>query len=196
MTVQDVVPYAQIAAAFAVTLSALTATLIYWSNKSTARRRATLDMVLKTFIDDEGRDRYDKYRKLIREFQDENNPADMLIYAEADAPIDAAKATLRDQLNEYELVSLGIRKGVFDEAVYKLWFQGQFERDFVDLCPYITRVREQRPSVFCEYVRLYEKWQKRPHPENAPPRYKIVWWGLTLNKAKLKAYAAIEPTCN
>lgn len=147
-------------------------------------------MVLKTFMDDAGRLRYKTFKQLMERHANCDDPLDILAFADPAAPVTDEREAIRAQINEYELIALGIRRRLFDEEIYKLWFQHQFMRDYESLEAFIQRVREQRPSVFCEYVWLYTRWKKVPHPENAPGRFKVAWWGLTRNEAKLKAFAA------
>jgi hypothetical protein len=159
------------------------------------RGRATLDMVLKTFVEEEGQERYNKFKDVMLRHADPDNPLDIMVFADpASHPTDD-RQILRSQLNEYELIALGIRRKLFDEKLYKLWFQDQFQRDYRSLEAFISTVREQRPSVFCECVWLYTRWSKAPHPENAPNRWKLMWWGFTKNDEKLKAFAAVAPEC-
>lgn len=173
-------------------VSALVALGVFHYTRKVNRRRATLDMVLKTFMDDAGRERYNKFKGIMQRHKDCDDPLDIMIYADPDSKLTDDRQILRAQINEYELIALGIRRGLFDEEIYKLWFQNQFVRDFESLEEFITKVREKRPSVFCEYVWLYTRWKKIPHPENAPSRWKVGWWGLTNNQPRLKAFSAMQ----
>ncbi|WP_374393180.1 DUF4760 domain-containing protein [Sphingopyxis sp.] len=173
-------------------LSALVALGVFHYTRKVNRRRATLDMVLKTFMDDSGRERYNKFKTLMHRHKDCDDAFDIMAFADPDSPITEERQILRAQINEYELIALGIRRSLFDEKIYKLWFQNQFVRDFESLEDFISKVREKRPSVFCEYVWLYNRWKKAPHPENAPSRWKVAWWGITNNQPRLKAFSAMQ----
>lgn len=179
-------------AAITAIMSAIVALIVFNYTRRANRRRATLDMVLKTFIDESGRARYNKFKEVMARHGNCEDPLDITQFAELGSPQSDDKRSLRDQVNEYELIALGIRRGIFDEKIYKLWFGGQYARDFDSLAPYIEKVREKRPSVFCEFVYLAERWKKKPHPENSPNRLKLAWWGVTRNDAKLKAFADID----
>lgn len=171
--------------------SAIVALLVFNYTRRMNRRRATLDMVLKTFMDDAGRERYAKFKKLMERHKDRSDELDILKLASPDSPITEERETLRSQINEYELIALGIRRGLFDEKIYKLWFQNQFVRDYESLKEFIAVVREKRPSVFCEYVWLYTRWKAAPHPENAPGRLRLAYWALTGNRARLRALSTM-----
>ena len=172
--------------------SALVALIVFNYTRRVNRRRATLDMVLKTFMDDAGRERYKKFKTLMERDRNPADALDILAFADPASPVTDDREILRAQINEYELIALGIRRNLFDERMYKLWFQNQFMRDFESLAEFIALVREKRPSVFCEYVWLYTRWKKAPHPENAPGRFKIAYWALTGNTARLKAFTAAQ----
>lgn len=169
-------------------LSALVAFAAFYYTRRMNRRRATLDMVLKTFVDEDGRKRYAEFKGVMQRHNDPKDSLNIIEFADPSSPPTPERQIIRGQINEYELISLGIRRKIFDEKIYKMWFQDQFQRDFVSLEAFIDEVRGKRPSVFCEYVWLYNRWSKSPHPENAPTRFKLMWWGFTKNEAKLKAF--------
>lgn len=175
-------------------LSALVAFGAFSHARRVNRRRATLDMVLKTFVDPKGQETYISFKNVMQRHK--NGEIDILAFADPNCPPSDDRQTIRAQLNEYELIALGIKKKLFDEALYKLWFQDQFQRDYTSLEEFINKVREQRPSVFCECVWLYKRWSKVPHPENSPGRLKLAWWSITGNDARLKAYAIAKAGCD
>lgn len=172
-------------------LSASVAFGAFVQARKTTRRRATLDMVLKTFVDENGQKLYIDFKDVMQRVK--SGQVDLMEFADPSCPPSADRQTVRAQLNEYELIALGIRRKLFDENLYKLWFQDQFQRDYRSLEGFICKVREQRPSVFCECVWLYNRWSKAPHPENSPPWWKLAWWGMRKNSEKLKAYALAKP---
>lgn len=191
-TLKDLKDAAPAAGAIIGLLSAVVALVAFHYTRKVNRRRATLDMVLKTFMDDGGRDQYNKFKLIMQRHKDCNDPLDILAFADPDSQITDDRQILRSQINEYELIALGIRRSLFDEKIYKMWFQDQFVRDFESLKDFIDKVREKRPSVFCEYVWLYNRWKKAPHPENAPSRFKVAFWALANNKARIKAFASMQ----
>lgn len=171
-------------------LSALVAFIAFSHTRKVARRRATLDMVLKTFVDEEGQKRYIKFKETMKRHKD--GQIDIMDFADPDCPPSDDRQNIRTQLNEYELIALGIRRKIFDEKLYKLWFQDQFQRDYRSMEAFIETVRGHRNSVFCECVWLYTRWSKSPHPENRPNRLKLMWWAATRNEARLSSYAKCD----
>lgn len=174
-------------------LSALVAFGAFVQARRVNRRRATLDMVLKTFVDPKGQETYIKFKEVMQKYK--TNEIDILAFADPNCAPSNDRQIIRAQLNEYELIALGIKKKLFDEKLYKLWFQDQFQRDYRSLEEFISKVREQRPSVFCECVWLYNRWSRVPHPENSPGRFKVAWWGITGNTERLKSFAIASGGC-
>jgi hypothetical protein len=105
-------------------VSAIVALTVFAYTRRANRSRATLDMVLKTSLDDAGRARYSAFKALMGRHADPADPTDIIPFADPNVATVGDKKILNDQLNEYELIALGIRKGIFDEGIYKLWFQG------------------------------------------------------------------------
>lgn len=189
--------YKDAAPAIGAAIAALSAVVAFGAfvhARKTNRKRATLEMVLKTFVDPHGQKLYIDFKDVMQKHK--NGTIDILQFADPNCPPSDDRQTVRAQLNEYELIALGIKRGLFDETLYKRWFQDQFQRDYRSLEEFIAKVREQRPSVFCECVWLYNRWSKVPHPENSPNRLKLMWWGFWRNDEKLKAYAKADPDCD
>jgi len=187
MTLQEIAQVAQIISTTAITGSALTAVTVLLYTRRANRRRATLDMVMKTFVDDNGRQLYDRFISLTRKAESSTDPFTFASLKNHTPEIENDRNTVIDQMNTYELVALGIRKGVFDEDFYKRWYHGQFVRDYKALEPLILAVQKDRPSTFCEFKALYEHWEKNKHPENDPGRLKKMWWALWGKDEKLQA---------
>lgn len=174
------------AGAIITAVSALVALSVFIYTRKMNRRRATFDMVLKTFVDDAGQRRYADFKTVMARHKDPTDALDIMPFADPACPPSPERQIVRSQVNEYELISLGIRRKLFDETLYKMWFQDQFQRDFESLEDFIKKTQTKRPSVFCEYSKLYHKWKKSPHPENSPGMMKQIYWVVTRNHAKLK----------
>ncbi|SLJ86873.1 DUF4760 domain-containing protein [Novosphingobium mathurense] len=187
MELQKVAQIAQIVSTTAILISAATAITVLIYTRRTNRRRATLDMVMKTFVDDGGRILYDKFISLTRRDSDKADTFTFVDLKDHTPANEDDRNVVIDQMNTYELVALGIRNGVFDDKFFKHWYHSQFMRDYKALEPLMLSIREDRPSTFCEFRWLYEKWQKNQHPENEPGRLRKVWWALTGKDEKLKA---------
>jgi hypothetical protein len=166
-------------------LSALVAFGAFIYTRRANRRRATLDMVMKTLLDETFQNRYMQFKDVIRRDQDGNDCFKIESLAVVSDENKLDRALIIQQLNSYELISLGIRHGLFHEMTYKLWFHGQFMTDFKALSQFIGKIQETKPTVYCEYSALYAKWFRDGHPQSAPGRWKMMWWSLWKDNAKI-----------
>lgn len=58
---------------------------------------------------------------------------------------------VRVLLNNYELMAIGIREGILDEAIYRRWFQAGTVRDWEAVSELVARIRrDHRDSIFME----------------------------------------------
>ena len=167
-------------------VSAIVALGVFSYTRGANRRRATLDMVMKTLLDESAQKRYTEFKRLVRKDADISDCFKLESLVEATSENTADRDLLIQQLNSYELVSLGIRRKLFDEAFYKLWFHNQFMKDFQSSHDFIRRTQEvKKASIYCEYASLYQKWSKFGHPDSSPNRLKMAWWGYTKNFPKM-----------
>lgn len=162
--------------ATAVVASAIAAFLIIWHNRALHRRQETILMVHRTFFGDEERQSYSDFKSVI--LSAEEAKQDLTDFAAEAHDRSDAKDHLLRQLNEYELISLGIKEGVFDERFYKRWFFTQFTRDFAKLRGFIIGLRDRyhNDAYFCEFESLARRWNRKKHPVKHPPRRRILWW--------------------
>ncbi len=187
MNLQEIAQTAQIVSTAAVIVSALTAITVLSYTRRANRRRATLDFVMKTFVDDSGRTTYDKFIALTRRAADQSHHFTFLSLETHSAAVEEDRNVVIDQMNTYELVALGIRNGVFDDAFFKHWYHGQFMRDYKAVEELLKAVRKDRPSVFCEAKWLYDRWERKQHPVNNPGLWKKGWWLIRRDNEKLRA---------
>lgn len=165
---------------FFIGLSAIAAFAIIWRSNVVSRREKTIEIVYETFFGDKESASYKQFKDLIKEIED--NGHDIAEYWDGGKFHERTKQdTLLRQTNQYELVSLGIRQGVFDEAFYKRWFFSQLTKDYAKLLPFVARIRERQnnDAYFCEFERLAIRWTRKRHPVKHPPKWKVAWWSLT-----------------
>lgn len=154
------------------------------------RRRATLDMVMKTLMDASAQDRAKAFKEVLKRAHDPNDPFTLESLINLSSAESAERRDLLHQLNVYELMALGIRRGVFDEAFYKRWYHNQFTSDYEGCQTFIRDLQESKSTIFCECSELYQKWIKDGHPEADAGRYKMAWWGLTKQTERIDAARA------
>lgn len=136
-------------------------------------------MIMRTFMDEAGRKRYIDFKAVIRRDQDPKDDFDLATLT-AWTPENAAQfGVIKNQLNDYELVALGIRRGLFGERFYKRWFHNQFTKDYEQVHKLIDELQKERPTHFTEYSRLYRRWMRKKHPDADRHRVVWAWWGIT-----------------
>lgn len=75
--------------------------------------------------------------------------------------IENKNATITTVLNSIEFICVGIREGIFDEAVYKRMSKSSLIYDWNTLKPYIMelrRINNNNSKLFCEFEWLATKW--------------------------------------
>lgn len=75
---------------------------------------------------------------------------------------ESKNSTVLAVLNAIEFICVGIKEGVFDEAVYKRMSRSSVIHDWNTLKPYVMELRRingNNHKLFCEFEALAEKWQ-------------------------------------
>ena len=118
--------------------SAIIAFVAMLNARRVAREKATLDLIEKV-------ESGDHYRNIVQVFSELKLGGG---FAHLSNPVtDADRRTRRcvnDYLNHYELVSIGILKGMLEEGVYRAWMRGPFVRDWNAAADFIQRERWKR----------------------------------------------------
>lgn len=145
----------------------LSATAAAWgviSARATARKRATLDMIEKVESTPHYRDMHAifSYHRRRDSFELLHDPQE-----ERDS---RERTGVNDYLNHYEIVSIGIRKGILDTKIYQDWMKGPFIRDWNAASSFVQRERwkwdkntqkwEYRIQLFENYQAVASLWSK------------------------------------
>ncbi len=144
-------------------------------------------MVMKTLMDKDVQAEYRKFRDLIRKHEDPDDPFKMVALAQPDSVGNTDRNLVLQQLNIYELMALGIRRRLFDEAIYKRWYHNQFMMDYEGVSDLIEALQANKASIYCEASGLYRSWLKDGHPVSSPNRVKMAWWALRKQHDKIDA---------
>jgi hypothetical protein len=99
-------------------------------------------------------------RKAFIEIRDSKSAAELSTLASAASAKIPEAAAIRSVLNNYEIMAVGMMKGVLDETMYKRFFRATFMRDHEMIKPFIDALRQRSPKAFVEYTAVYEKWRK------------------------------------
>lgn len=187
---ETLVAWKDVAPAIGAIIAAVSVTvafLAFLHTRKAVRRRATLDMVMRTLMDRDVQEEYRKFRDLIRRHQDQDDDFNMTKLAAAEAVGDTTRNTVLQQLNIYELMALGIHRKLFDEALYKRWYHNQFMMDYEGVQDLIEALQENKASIYCEASNLYKTWLKDGHPVSSPNRFKMAWWAFRKQHDKIDA---------
>ncbi|MEO1045153.1 MAG: DUF4760 domain-containing protein [Pseudomonadota bacterium] len=176
-------PFIEVILIFAAVVVAF---FTYTHTKKVARKRATMDFILDTFLDEVGSDKYNRFKAILRRY-DSDPDLDIKDLAEpSDNPeTEEDRNAVFFQLNNYELVALGIHKNLFDEQFYKRWFHRQLTRDYRMTKELIEKIQnDSGPSkklVYKEYSKLSKNWINNRLPGTNVPWYKKIWWSIWYN---------------
>lgn len=173
------------AAAITAIISALVALSVLIYTRNANRRRATLDMVMKSLLDDYAQKRQADFKSLIIKNDDPNDAFKISSLLEDTARGSAERNAILHHLNIYELMALGIKRNIFDEAFYKRWYHNQFMSDYESSIDFIKGLQARKATIFCESSTLYGKWLKSGHPNISPSRFKMAWWAITKQNHKI-----------
>lgn len=146
-----------------------------------SRREATIQMVQAQF-GDEGV-HYENYKSLYLELSQAEQ--DITEFTAETPDNKVGRDILLRQLNRYELIALGIAKGVIAEKFYKRWFFSQLLKDHERLKPLIMSMRRhfENDAYYCEFERVAARWNRKKHPIKHPPMWKIIWWVILGRRA-------------
>jgi hypothetical protein len=139
-----------VSAAVALIVAKLTISM----NRKIARRRATLDLLAQQ--------RWDKdYLCTKQEFiKIRDGEGGLVKWSDKQYRNTLEINHIRNMLNDYELVSVGIKNEILDEKLYKEWFESSFTKDWKESKSFIMELRrsEQRDKLFKEFKWLARKW--------------------------------------
>ncbi|MFT0140745.1 DUF4760 domain-containing protein [Alcanivoracaceae bacterium MT1] len=120
-----------------------------------ARRRATLDVILRS----ESETEYLKAYAVFRSEIECDRGLEHLIDARSDAER-STKRAVDTFLNHYELIAIAIEKNILDDHFYKLWMKTAYIRHFDQAKGYIDALRTSgSPNAFTEYEKRVEAWR-------------------------------------
>ena len=149
-----------ISVAGAILLSAgVAATVAYLTigqNRETARKRATLDVILNR----EWGKQFLELKKPYFEARD----SDAGLAATVTATTPEAKKTLQEvysYLNYFELIAVSMRAGILDEDFYKNWMKSIFIQRWHEADDMVKKLREvkDKPKLFEHFEALATKWE-------------------------------------
>jgi hypothetical protein len=130
-----------------------------WSliaQKGVARRRAAIDFFLKTEMDDKLIAAYDRFRKGVDALR---VAADLDEFCKSEH-----YGEVRNYLNVFELMAVGIENGTFDERICYVYWKGFVIDVMADTAKLIDHIREKHRAdlYFRSFRRLHFRWMTNP----------------------------------
>lgn len=136
-------------------IAAIVAVTAILQQRAIARKRAMIDALLKKNWDP----RYIELRREFVRLRDDRGA--LLEAAKVENQAGADASAIRSILNDYEITALGIKRGILDETIFRLWVKTVFLNDCDKLRPFIAEIRLRSPRVYVELEELAEKWVKQ-----------------------------------
>ena len=150
--------YGPLITAGAIVLSGLIAAIAIYHNLSTARRRATIDVVMHEKMNPT----LVAARKKVLALHE--NGAEFIKFALKENAGSEETIAILAILNFREFVAAGIREKAFDEAMFKRIQFSVVTRDWKNCEGFVVELRKarNRPTLFQEYQWLAERWIADP----------------------------------
>lgn len=139
---------------FSGVLGSIIATIAIVANRKTTKERETINLI-SNFIWDKD---YIAAREIFINLRDNGG----LETCRADPMSDQSKAVGKI-MNHYEVLSIGMRRGILSKKIYADWQKTRFVEDWVEAKSFIEAVRRKNGNnekIYAEFERLAKKWQK------------------------------------
>ncbi len=138
------------------------------SARKIARSQTTLEHISNLEVDGTFQQNKAKYAALIRE------GVNIAIYAQADKEGDPDTTAIVSVLNEYELVSIGIQRGIIDPELYKRWARSSVLFDWESTQQFVAALRKRTgaSSLYHEFEEM-ARWMG----QNRLPHRRFWWAG-------------------
>ncbi|SEG47121.1 protein of unknown function [Oceanospirillum linum] len=146
----------------AIVLTAFFAAWAVFSARQMTRRKNSADVIFNSKNDKKLRDGIKTISQLHKD-----STVELAQFA-YDLSNDQTKrdqaASINYVLNYYEYVAVGVKRGIYDEAILKDSSYSTLVHMYEFCQPYIENVRRQnqRPTTWCEFEALAQKWQDKP----------------------------------
>lgn len=140
----------------AIILSAIAGVWVIRSNGFSSRRRATIDHIIHQKTDEklilDTRTVFDLHRKNVKfsEYSDKKDSAE--------------RKAILSVLNNHEFIALAIRRGAFEEKIYKELQFTNFKKVHTACVGFVAEIRksENNQKIFQEFDWLIDKWDSCP----------------------------------
>jgi len=138
-----------------------------FSQRAISRRRATLDLISRSEADKDMLAARQRFIELAKA------DGGLAPFAEEAREKDPDTYKIRLVLNEFELISIGIQRGVVDYELYALWFRSGTVKYWSHARPFVIRLRERTSNDM--FYHEFEELARWLGGARKPRRY--WWWG-------------------
>jgi hypothetical protein len=138
------------------------------SQRAIARRRATFDHITKTEADSDVIEARRKFIELAK------HPDGLTKWAAEEHEKSTEVQKIKIVLNDFELIAIGIQRGIIDAEFYKRWHRSGVLNHWKYASPFVAalRARTGNDMLFYEFEQM-AGWFN----ENKPPK-RSIWSGL------------------
>ena len=129
------------------------------AQKATARKR----LALETLINAEEKTYYQENRKIFLEVRNSTEGFSELVRVlkheqTSNAAIQRQIAGVNYFLNHYEIICVGIHKGIIDERICESWMRSAIIRHWEEAEEFISAVREKNPRIYAFLKSTIDRW--------------------------------------
>ncbi len=137
----------------AIFVSAAIALIAIVYSRRIASKRTSIDLLLHEETDG-------LYAKQVSEFNRIIRAGNIIQFLAADKLSGDEVTIIRNVLNRYELLAIGIFEKSINENIYKRWTRSRLVDDWIKCKPFIMEIRRQteRQTIYCEFEKLARKW--------------------------------------
>lgn len=143
----------------ATAIGVFVAAFSVYRNTESAKKRATIDMIVTERNDKCLQDAITVVNELAKD------PGKIFAtYVSEEAADKVTRQCIFKVLNQREFVSAGVMNGALHKGMYKNFSYSMFLRDWSNLKGFIYELRKTRsaPTAFQEFETLAKKWEKKP----------------------------------
>ena len=151
--------------AWSAILATAVATIAIFSQRSIAARQTTIEFIQKSEADRDLIKARELFLKLARD------PSGLGQWASQ--PLSKEFKAIRTVLNEYEVVAIGIQRGIFDDTTYRRWYRSGVVKSWNHASPFVLarRITTGNDTLWHEFEEM-ARWYRGGPPM---PRRHFIW---------------------
>ncbi|RRN64679.1 DUF4760 domain-containing protein [Caulobacter sp. 602-1] len=140
------------------------------SSRAISRRQATLDHLARLEADGTVQKNRQEFNRLVKE------KGDLAEFAAKDKEGTPEQQAILSVLNDFELISIGIQRGIIEPALYKRWQHSNVAQTWKNSQQFVValRARVDRPTLYHEFEEM-ARWMS----QNKIPRRRF-WWAAII----------------